>query len=181
MRPKVCPLWRFLSALSLTAFCIAVSAQPQVPAAGARGHNQGDVSALSARQARILSALTPLFPDGIPDHEQPEIRNSTEWNVRIWSLNESSECTYENFDPACRGHTLYVTVADDNLGGKTFGFQTKKAFRWVVDGISTKETKDSAGSCALIELRERVPSKGAVNGWRFRKLSVCARPDGFVR
>jgi hypothetical protein len=152
-----------------------------VPASGARGYNQADVSALPEGQARILSGLTPLFPDGIPDHEQLEIKNSTKWNVRIWSLNESSECTYENFDPACRGHSLYVTIADDNLGGKAFGFETKKAFRWLVDGISTKEATNGAGSCALIELRERVPAKGTVSGWRFRKLSVCARPDGFVR
>jgi hypothetical protein len=139
------------------------------------------VHPLSGDQSAMLARLTPLFPNGMPDPEQPEISNPTKWEIRVWSTNEAEECSYENKDPACRGHTLYVTVSDDNLGGRTFGFRTRKAFKWIVMAISEKPSEDKKGACALIVIRERFAAKDKSHDWQHRDVTTCVSPTGFQR
>lgn len=137
-----------------------------------------DIKRLPESQAQLFSGLYPVFPAGTSqDAEQPGIQNPTPWQIRIWGLNEADECTHDNQRLACRGFTLFISVSDDGLGGKTAAFRTRKAFHWAV--IEIRQREQSGGrDCVLFTLRERIPSTKSKGRWEHKDLSVCVSPSG---
>jgi hypothetical protein len=131
---------------------------------------------LPTREARMLANIYTVFPDGIHDEEQPSIENQSSFDVRIFAIDESSECTYHNMEPACKGFTLYIVVSDDQLGGSSFAFRTPTGFKWTVTWL--KEKKVGNKHCAYIGLRERRISAKRV--WEFKDKNICVSSSGFV-
>jgi len=116
-----------------------------------------------------------------PDNERAEAGYS-EWNIIIRAINDANECTYDDFTEICRGHTLYVVVSEDNLGGARFGFRVGPAFFIRVISFGQIPAESNGGrSCVLFTLEERVKVNPKKPRWEEKITHICATPRGFVK
>lgn len=133
---------------------------------------------LPEKDALLLSYLVRWFPT--PENGLSEIPkvNELDFDVGIWSANFADECTWENFHRSCRNHRLFVTVAVDRPGGRTFGVELGPAYGWEMVGL---EQIQGDKPCVMVKVAERVVAgTPKVPEWRFDRRDFCISPWGLV-
>jgi len=142
-----------------------------------------DTKPLPKSLVEMLAHLAPIYPsvDDWPRYDSDPPRQ-TDWELRIWSVEEMSECTEENFSDSCRGHTVFITISEWELGGKRFGFRAGPAFSVSVRSIAQIPAESNSGrTCALFTLEERVKVNPKKPRWEVKITHICATPRGFVK
>jgi len=142
-----------------------------------------DISAHTPTIGHIIERLYTIYPTKktTPENEKvPE--GSSEWPVLIRAINDSDECTAENFSNSCRGYTLHFVVSDDLLGGRRFAFKAGPAFFIRVVSFEQIPAESNGGrSCVLFTLEERVKVNPKAPRWEEKITHICATPRGFVK
>lgn len=134
-----------------------------------------DLFPLSQSQAKLFATMHLVFPDEKGGH--PILKNSTPWQIRVWEVNEADECTYGNTHSDCKGDTLYISVAEDQLGGKLSAYKTGKSYKWEIVSISFERF---GGGCALVSLTSKELARDKNKIWNYRRVEICLTPDGVV-
>ncbi len=133
---------------------------------------------MKADQVELFSKLYRVYPDPEFGQPMPLVRGKDLFETRIWSINTAEECSLENFDSACKGQMLYITVSDGEIGGKSYGISFGKAFG--LDVLELDNLQDKR--CVRIKLAERVIEKrNRKMAWGKKIHTICVSPEGLVR
>jgi hypothetical protein len=140
--------------------------------------NAQSIRPMGRDEVELFSVLYRVYPNPEFGGEVPAINGRPEFDLRILAKNSASECDTRNFSPSCKGHLLYITVANSDIGGKKFGVVTSVAYGWKIAQIEHRAGKNP---CVAISLTERVVE--GVRGnyrWVQKPRNICISPDGIV-
>jgi hypothetical protein len=137
------------------------------------------IAPLKKEKVDLLSKLYRVYPNAEFGAHEPQVDGTLPFDVRIWSTNSAEECSEMNFSPSCRGQVLYITVSESEIGGRSFGVISRKAYAWKV--IDLRHRKGER-PCALVVVAERQAKRqGSVQGWSTMEQSLCISPTGIER
>jgi hypothetical protein len=129
-------------------------------------------------QVKLFSGLYRIYPIPDFDIQPPVIQGKQPYVIKIMATNTADECDSENFSPTCKGTALYILVDDGDIGGKSYGMVTRRAYQWTVNKI---EARSGGAPCQILHVAEKyVQSIDGRNTWATRNHQWCISPKGLM-